>query len=55
MRVIDVFGEPIAGLFAAGETVGGFHGAGYYSGSSLSSSATFGMLAGRAAAAYPAT
>jgi len=55
MAVVDWLGEPIPGLFAAGEVVGGFHGAGYYSGSSLSSSATFGMLAGRAAAAYPAT
>lgn len=50
MAVIDWIGEPIPGLFAAGEVVGGFHGAGYYSGTSLSSSATFGMLAGRAAA-----
>lgn len=50
MAVIDWLGEPIPGLFAAGEVVGGFHGAGYYSTSSLSSSATFGMCAGRAAA-----
>lgn len=50
MAVLDWFGEPIAGLYAAGEVVGGFHGAGYYSASSLASSATFGMLAGRAAA-----
>jgi fumarate reductase flavoprotein subunit len=51
MAVVDWMGEPISGLFAAGEVVGGFHGAGYFSGTSLSSSATFGMLAGRAAAA----
>ena len=50
MAVTDWLGQPIAGLFAAGEVVGGFHGAGYYSASSLSSSATFGMCAGRAAA-----
>lgn len=50
MAVIDWMGEPIAGLFAAGEVVGGFHGAGYLSGTSLSSSSTFGMLAGRSAA-----
>ena len=50
MAVIDWFGEPIEGLFAAGELVGGFHGAGYYSASSLSSSATFGRRAGRNAA-----
>lgn len=50
MGVIDWLDQPISGLFAAGEVVGGFHGAGYYSASSLSSSATFGMCAGRAAA-----
>lgn len=50
MAVTDWLGQPIPGLFAAGEVVGGFHGAGYYSASSLSSSATFGMCAGRAAA-----
>jgi len=47
MRVIDVLGEPIAGLFAAGETVGGFHGAGYYSGSALGKAAVFGFVAGQ--------
>ena len=51
MAVVDWMGEAIPGLYAAGEVVGGFHGAGYFSGTSLSSSATFGMLAGRAAAA----
>lgn len=50
MEVVDWMGEPIRGLYAAGEVVGGFHGAGYFSGTSLSSSSTFGMLAGRAAA-----
>lgn len=50
MKVLDWFGVPIEGLYAAGEVVGGFHGAGYYSASSLSSSATFGRLAGLAAA-----
>ena len=51
MAVVDWFGQPIEGLFAAGEVVGGFHGGGYFSGTSLSSSATFGRLAGLAAAA----
>lgn len=51
MKVLDWFGAPIEGLYAAGEVVGGFHGAGYYSASSLSSAATFGRLAGQAAAA----
>ena len=46
MAVLDWFGAPIEGVFAAGEVVGGFHGAGYYSASSLSSSATFGRIAG---------
>lgn len=50
MKVLDWYGMPIEGLYAAGEVVGGFHGAGYYSASSLSSSATFGRLAGLAAA-----
>lgn len=54
MQVVDWFGEPIEGLYAAGEVVGGFHGAGYYSASSLASSSTFGMLAGRNAAARAA-
>lgn len=50
MRVTDWLESPIDGLYAAGEVVGGFHGAGYYSASSLSSSATFGMHAGKMAA-----
>jgi fumarate reductase flavoprotein subunit len=49
MAVLDWFGEPIEGLFAAGEVIGGFHGSLYYSASSLASSATFGIRAGRAA------
>jgi fumarate reductase flavoprotein subunit len=48
--VIDWFGEPIEGLFAAGEVIGGFHGSLYYSASSLASSAAFGIRAGKAAA-----
>jgi len=46
MRVLDVFGDAIAGLFAAGETVGGFHGAGYYGGTGLGKAAVFGRIAG---------
>jgi fumarate reductase flavoprotein subunit len=49
MRVLDVFGAPIEGLYAAGETVGGFHGAGYYSGTGLGKAAVFGRIAGREA------
>lgn len=47
MRVIDVFGDPLEGLLAAGEVVGGFHGAGYISGSSLAKSVITGRVAGR--------
>ncbi|MGE0384153.1 MAG: FAD-dependent oxidoreductase [Gammaproteobacteria bacterium] len=46
MRVIDVYGAAIPGLFAAGEIVGGFHGAGYMSGTALSKAAIFGRVAG---------
>jgi len=49
MQVRDVFGDAIPGLFAAGETVGGFHGAGYYSGTALGKAAVFGRIAGRIA------
>lgn len=51
MRVLDVFGEPIERLYAAGEVVGGFHGAGYMTGTSIGKSAIFGRIAGAAAAA----
>lgn len=49
MRVLDVFGEPIAGLFAAGEIVGGLHGAAYMTGSALGKAAIFGRIAARTA------
>lgn len=45
MRVQDVFGEPIEGLLAAGEVVGGLHGAAYMTGSALGKAAIFGRLA----------
>jgi fumarate reductase flavoprotein subunit len=50
MRVLDVFGAPIPGLYAAGEVTGGLHGAAYMTGSSLGKSAIFGRIAGRSAA-----
>lgn len=50
MRVIDVFGDPIPGLFAAGEVTGGFHGRGYLSGSHVGMALIFGQIAGRSAA-----
>jgi len=49
MRVIDVRGAAIPRLLAAGEIVGGFHGSGYMSGSSLSKSVIFGRVAARTA------
>ncbi len=52
-RVLNVFGEPIAGLYAAGEITGGFHGVAYMTGSSLGKSAVFGRIAGRQAARGP--
>jgi fumarate reductase flavoprotein subunit len=51
LHVIDVFGEPIAGLYAAGEMIGGFHGAAYMTGSALGKAVVFGRLAARTASA----
>jgi fumarate reductase flavoprotein subunit len=50
MRVLDVFGAPIERLYAAGEVVGGLHGAAYMSSSANGKAAIFGRLAGRGAA-----
>jgi fumarate reductase flavoprotein subunit len=50
-RVLDVFGDPIPGLYAAGELTGGLHGAGYVTGTSIGKSAIFGRIAGAVAAA----
>ncbi len=49
-RVLDVFGQPIAQLFAAGELTGGFHGAGYMTGSALGQAVIYGRIAGQQAA-----
>jgi len=49
LRVHDVFGAAIPNLMAAGHVTGGFHGAGYMTGTALSKAAVFGRLAGRAA------
>lgn len=43
--------QPIPGLYAAGEVIGGFHGAAYMTGSSLGKSAFFGRRAGTSATA----
>ena len=44
-RVIDVFGNPIPGLYACGEMTGGFHGAAYMTGSSWGKTMAFGRIA----------
>jgi fumarate reductase flavoprotein subunit len=49
-NVLDVYEEPIEGLYAAGEVIGGFHGHAFMTGSSLGKSALFGRIAGREAA-----
>ncbi|WP_413098261.1 FAD-dependent oxidoreductase [Streptomyces sp. Inha503] len=48
--VLDVDGEPIAGLYAAGRTTAGVAAGGYASGISLGDGSFFGRRAGRAAA-----
>ncbi|MCG5030742.1 flavocytochrome c [Mesosutterella sp. OilRF-GAM-744-9] len=44
-RVIDVYGQPIKGLYAAGEMLGGVHGAAYMTGTAFSKAAAFGHVA----------
>ncbi|MEB4614795.1 FAD-binding protein, partial [Leucobacter sp. M11] len=48
--VLDLAGEPIPGLFAAGRAVSSMHGGGYISGTSLGDGTFFGRRAGAAAA-----
>jgi tricarballylate dehydrogenase len=48
--VLDATGAPIAGLYAAGEIVGGVFADGYPGGSGLTAGAVFGRKAGRSAA-----
>ena len=50
MQVLDVFQEPIEGLWAAGEVISGLHGAAYMTGSALGKALIFGRVAGRSAA-----
>jgi tricarballylate dehydrogenase len=54
-QVQDTAGNPIAGLFAAGEIVGGIFYHNYPGGSGLTSGAVFGKIAGEGAAAAVAT
>jgi len=53
-EVVDVLDQPIAGLFAAGEIVGGIFYFNYPGGSGLTSGAVFGRTAGTSAATYAA-
>ncbi|KAK7051358.1 hypothetical protein VNI00_004858 [Paramarasmius palmivorus] len=49
-HVLDLKGEPIPGLFAAGEVIGGVHGENRLGGSSLLEAVVFGRIAGEGAA-----
>ncbi len=51
MRVIDVLGMEIEGLFAAGEVMGGFHGHGEIPGAALGKAFIFGRFAAKSAVA----
>jgi fumarate reductase flavoprotein subunit len=50
MRVMDVYDEPIEGLYAAGGVMGGFHGVAYMTGTANGKAVVFGRLAGADAA-----
>ncbi|OWZ84069.1 flavocytochrome c [Natranaerobius trueperi] len=49
-RVLDEDGEPISGLFAAGECTGGIHGTNRLGGNALTDITVFGRIAGETAA-----
>jgi len=51
MQVLNIWGDPIPGLFAAGEIMGGLHGESYMTGSALGKALIFGRIAGESAAA----
>ena len=46
-QVVNVFGEVIPNLYAAGEITGGFHGAAYMTGSAFGKALVFGRIAGK--------
>jgi 3-oxo-5alpha-steroid 4-dehydrogenase len=52
-EVLNVSGEPIGGLFAAGRTTSGIPASGYISGTSLGDATFFGRRAGRGAIGEP--
>jgi fumarate reductase flavoprotein subunit len=49
-QVIDVFGDVIPGLYAAGEMTGGVHGVAYMTGTSVGKAISFGSIAARSIA-----
>jgi len=51
-QVVDTEGNPISGLYAAGELVGGLFYFNYAGGSGLMAGAVFGKLAGTSSALY---
>lgn len=53
-NVINIYGEPIPGLYCAGEMVGGLFYFNYAGGTGLVSGAVYGRIAGKAAAEYAA-
>ncbi|MPN13529.1 Fumarate reductase flavoprotein subunit [bioreactor metagenome] len=51
-EVLGASGEPIPGLFAAGEVTGGIHGGNRLGGNAVADIVVFGRQAGQSAAAY---
>ena len=51
-RVIDTQGNPIPGLFAAGEVTGGVHGGNRIGGNAVADIVVFGKVAAQSAIAY---
>ena len=45
MQVLDVYGQVLPGLYAAGEIAGGLHGAAYMTGTALGKAVIFGRVA----------
>ena len=54
MQVVGQEGQPIPGLFAAGEVMGGVHGENYITGTGLGKALTFGKVAGESVATIAA-
>ncbi|NTV74739.1 MAG: FAD-binding protein, partial [Holophaga sp.] len=50
-QVLDIWGKPIAHLYAAGEITGGLHGANRLGGNATPDATVFGRIAGLKAAA----